>query len=64
MIRWSSADFNVFADAEITMNQIVNNIAGKIYDKKYAYMYKNYQMTCIGEIADKVNLRIHVNCWS
>ena len=33
-------------------------------DREYAYMYKNYQMTCIGEIADEVNLRIQVNCWS
>ena len=31
-------------------------------DKKYACMYKNYQMTDIDEIADEVNLRIHVNC--
>ena len=31
-------------------------------EKEYAYMYKNYQMTYIGEIADKVNLCIQVNC--
>ena len=30
-------------------------------DNEYAYMYKNYHMTCIDEIADVVNLRIHVN---
>ena len=33
-------------------------------DNKYACMYKNYQITCIGEIADEVNLRIQVNCCS